>query len=163
MGSHHIATALLANYTGSRHKLQSWWIIICVDSVSGCSLAWFRPKSASTQSEIGEQAGPRCLSIDGMDMATLLQGQKLFWLYRNEPCMIAASKVRRLNCYYDTGCPWDLAETGERGPNCNPVPINRGLKSPESIFSPIRVTVPSPYPECSEIPKLRMARPLFDS
>ena len=32
-----------------------------------------------------------------MDMATLLQGQKVLWLYEYEPCMIFASKVRRLN------------------------------------------------------------------
>lgn len=31
-----------------------------------------------------------------MDTTTLLQGQKVFWMYENEPCMIFASKVRRL-------------------------------------------------------------------
>lgn len=32
-----------------------------------------------------------------MDMVTLLQGQKIFWLYENEPCMIFTPEVRSLN------------------------------------------------------------------
>lgn len=70
--------------------------------MSGRFLAWFWLRLANT--EIAGQAGQGNLLIGSMDMDTLLQGQKGFWLYEKEPCVIFPSKVRRLN--YSSAGVW---------------------------------------------------------